>query len=157
MKFKANRVRTEWLQHTIRELSGVSKTNHLIQEEIAELGRTNRSQSARSSWINEHVLVFANGEVLFYSQRHGGGWFWGHVLLARDQNGRWFYSPYHFCHRTTMISGDQQPASMEEFSKRYSLREFDGTVADLARIQALTPPAVSYSPENEALTENLPK
>lgn len=158
IKNKANRVRTEWLQNSIRELSGLSSTNQLIEEEIAEMSGTNFSQFALSRWINEHVLVFTNGEVLTYSQRHGGGWFGGHVLLGRDRKGRWLYSPYHFCSRMTMISGDKQPASIEEFSERYSLREFDGTVADLARKRAPTPPAVSYkAPRNEALTETPPK
>jgi hypothetical protein len=142
IKNKANRVRTEWLQNSIRELSGLSKTNRLIEQEIAEMSGTNVSQWALSGWINEHVMVFTNGEVLIYSQRHGGGWFGEHVLLGRDPNGRWLYSPYHFCNRMVMIAGEKQPASIEEFSKTYSLREFDGTVPDLVRKRAPTPPTV---------------
>jgi hypothetical protein len=152
IKKKADRVRAEWLQNTIRELSGVSKTDQLIAQEIAEMSGTNVSRFASSRWINEHVLVFTNGEVLIYSQKHGGGWFGGHVLLGRDQPGRWFYSAYHFCNKMAMISGDRQPGSIEEFSKIYSLREFDGTVPDVTRKRVPTPPG-SRTRRNEAQLE----
>ena len=68
-----------------------------------------------------------NGEFLVFAFRHGfNDEFVDHLFLAHGSDGRWYYSTYHFCNQMAAVITDEPPGSIAEFTRRYSVREFDG-------------------------------
>lgn len=68
-----------------------------------------------------------NGQYLICAYRHGAneGWL-HHLFLARGSDGRWFYSSFHFCNAFAMMRGHPPPGSIDDFTVRYGVHEFDG-------------------------------
>ena len=126
VKRKLERKRTEWKAAALQRLAGLSIRNEEIFGEIETLkafpigGEDHR-------WVNDQVLLMTNGEYIVYSSWHGANnGFLNHLFLGHASDGRWLYSTFHFCSRMAMVLGDEQPGSISEFAKRYSVREFDG-------------------------------
>jgi hypothetical protein len=48
------------------------------------------------------------------------------LFLGHGSDGRWFYSSFHFCNYMAMVSGEDAPGGIAEFTNRYAVRQFDG-------------------------------
>lgn len=78
-------------------------------------------------WMDERLIECSDGAWLAYRARcqkvdrkiHD-------IFIARASDGRWYYSTYHFCIHMMVLAGNGQPASLEDFIREYSLKEFDG-------------------------------
>lgn len=123
---KYERARTDWMVATLPQLAGLSFTNAEIKQEIESL-KMSAAQPDRRIWTGDHVLLMTNSEFLVYSFYHGfNSGFIDHLFLAHGSDGRWYYSTYHFCNSMAAVFADEQPGSIAEFARRYSVREFDG-------------------------------
>jgi hypothetical protein len=104
----------------------MSITNEEIRLEIEKLsvGPDDRNNAR---WAGEHVLVMTNGDYIMFVSRHGrNNGFVDHLFLGHASDGRWLYSTYHFCNSMAAILGEHPPGSIDEFERRFSVREFDG-------------------------------
>jgi len=125
-QYSYERERTGWMVKTLPRLAGLSFTNADIEYEIEALKSSVR-QANNQSWTGHHVLLMTNNEFMVYAFRHGfNNGFIDHLFLAHGSDGRWYYSTYHFCSSMAGVMGDEQPASIAEFARHYSAREFDG-------------------------------
>ncbi len=123
--YKYERARTDWMVATLPQLASTSMTNAEILTEIDQIKHP--TPNLDFGWAHEHVILMTNGEFLVYSFYHGfNTGFIDHLFLAHGSDGRWYYSTYHFCTRMIEVVGEDQPGSIAEFAKRYSVREFDG-------------------------------
>lgn len=125
MKHRYEHARKVWKDEALAQIAKTSMTNQEILTEIDQIKHP--TPNLDFGWANEHVLLMTNDEFLIYEFRHGfNSGFVDHLFLARGSNGRWYYSTYHFCNGMAGVIGDEQPGSIAEFAKRYSVREFDG-------------------------------
>jgi len=124
--YKYERARTGWMVATLPQLAGLSFTNDDIKHEIESL-KTSGGQADSRLWTGDHVLLMTNGEFMVYAFYHGfNNGFIDHLFLAHGSDEHWYYSTYHFCNSMAGVIGDEQPASIAEFARHYSAREFDG-------------------------------
>ena len=125
-RFKHQRSRAAWKTTTLERLAGLSLTNADISTELETL-TASRGAGERQEWTSERVLVMTNDEFLVYASRHGfNNGFVDHLFLAHGSDGRWYYSTYHFCNSMAGARFDEPPGSIAEFTRTYSVREFDG-------------------------------
>ncbi len=123
------RGRAAWAVAAIQRLSAISPNTEPMRTEILD-ARTSVVADRGIHWTGEHVVIMTNGDYLIYEFRHGfNNGFVDHLLIARDNRSRWWFSTYHFCSGMVGVGADVAPASIEEFAARYSAREFDGTAA----------------------------
>lgn len=107
---------------------------------IAQLGNTNDQghpsldfpEREPGEWVTDTMLLMTNGQTLTYRFRHGTELIVPHLFIARDSNGRWWYSSFHFCNGMSMIRWEDPPGSISEFAHRFSLRQFDPLTHDWA-------------------------
>jgi len=123
--YKYERARTAWMSTTLSQLAKTSMTNAEILTEIDQMKHP--TSDLNFGWTHEHVLLMTNDEFLIYAFYHGfNNGFVDHLFLAHGSDGRWYYSTYHFCNSMAAVIADEQPSSIAEFVKHYSVREFDG-------------------------------
>ena len=125
----AARERANWKDSAIERLAGLSLTNGLVLQELDELGDKS-NPSVHFGWTHNNVLQMTNGQYIVYEFMHGANnGFVDHLFLGHCSDGRWIYSTYHFCNSMVGAFVDP-PGSIDEFSKIYSAREFDGVSND---------------------------
>jgi hypothetical protein len=118
------------------QLSSLTADDPAIREELQFLAEAHRRSSQPNDdplgegfieWTGERVLRMTNGSYLCYRFRHGKNQgYVPHLFLARSSDGRYFYSSFHFCTRMGIVRMDDPPGSLNEFMRRYAVREFDG-------------------------------
>ncbi|HZI32929.1 MAG TPA: hypothetical protein VFF11_11350 [Candidatus Binatia bacterium] len=125
VKHRYEHARKVWKNEVLVQIAKTSMTNDEILTEIDQIKHPTRILDF--GWANERVILMTNGEFLIYAFYHGfNNGFVDHLFLAHGSDGRWYYSTYHFCNGMAGVIGDEPPGSIAEFTKRYSVREFDG-------------------------------
>jgi hypothetical protein len=118
--------RKQWKEQALARINAIGDGERAVPNEIAEI-RAEITKGSGDGWIGASFLLMTNGEFLAYSDinaKEDGRI--QDLFLARGSDRKWYYSTYHFCVGMVSIRGDDQPASIAEFSSRYFLREFDG-------------------------------
>jgi hypothetical protein len=121
-----SKARKEWKDCAIVDIAKKNAAQPEIANEIRAL-RMGSPQSEEGWWVGTNVLVMTNGEHLVYSQvcsKENSGIY--DIFIARGSDGKWYYSTYHFCVRMLDLRLAEAPSSLQEFSKNYFTREFDG-------------------------------
>ncbi len=117
--------RAVWKTAALERLAVLSATNEDVRRELEELKALPGTGDYRR-WTGDQVVVMTNGEFIIYAFWHGANsGFVDHLFLGHCSDGRWLYSTYHFCNHMAGAEVDP-PASINEFAKVYSAREFDG-------------------------------
>lgn len=125
LQFNLRRERAAWKVTALPELDGMPLNGRQVLAEIDQIRHP--TPTFDCGWTNDHVILMKNGEYLVYVWRHGSNaGLVDHLFLAHGNDGKWYYSTYHFCNLMAAILGDDPAESIAEFAKRYSLREFDG-------------------------------
>ena len=125
-KQKAGRERGQWKGPALERRAGLSLTNEEIRRELDEL-KARPKPNIALGWADDQGLLMTNGDYIIYAFRNGAdNGFVDHLFLGHGSDGRWLYSPYHFCNRMAAVWVDEPPGSIAEFAKRYSARKFDG-------------------------------
>jgi hypothetical protein len=115
LRWDASRKRASWGRSAIAQFDNAI-TNAPSHPEILT--------PEPGGWITDSLLLMTNGQTLQYRFRHGSEFLVPHLFLARDSDGQWWYSSYHFCNGMSMIRGEAQPGSVSEFARRFWLRQF---------------------------------
>ena len=123
-KYKLETARTHWKDQSLARLSQLSVTNEEIRQELVSLKST-ASDKYDNNWAGDNVLLMTNGEYILYAFHHGlNNGFVNHLLLGHASDGRWLYSTFHF--HAPIEGAGIAPASINDFMRLYSAREFDG-------------------------------
>ena len=126
VEYRQETERAEWKTTTLAQLSSKGQTDPFVRSELVTL-KADPTNDRLGSWAGDHVILMTNGEFLTYAFWHGqNAGYVDHLFLARASNGRWYYSTFHFCNLLAGIRADNPPSSIDDFVKKYSLREFDG-------------------------------
>jgi hypothetical protein len=124
-QWRDEHARAMWKTATLQRLSGLSFTNEEIKRELEELKAAGGADEFRR-WTGDQVVLMTNGEYIVYRFWHGANsGFVDHLFLGHCSDGRWLYSTYHFCNHMAGVDADP-PGSINEFTKTYLAREFDG-------------------------------
>ena len=125
VKHRDEHARKLWKDAALVQIAETSLTGEVVRTEIDQLKHP--TPNLDLGWTHEHVLLMTNGEFLVFAFRHGfNDEFVDHLFLAHGSDGRWYYSTYHFCNQMAAVITDEPPGSIAEFTRRYSVREFDG-------------------------------
>jgi hypothetical protein len=115
LRWDASRKRASWGHTAIAQLDNpITNAPSRAEIPIHEPG----------GWITDSILRMTNGQTLQYRFRHGSELLVPHLFLARDSDGQWWYSSFHFCNGMSMIRGEDPPGSVSEFARRFWLRQF---------------------------------
>jgi hypothetical protein len=124
-KLKTNHDRAVWKVQALEQLGKLTATNEIVRQDLDDLLAP--WPDGKPGWAGEHVLRMTNGEYIIYAYRHGANeGFPDHLFLGHGSDGRWFYNTFHFCNYMAMVSGEDPPGGIAEFTNRYAAREFDG-------------------------------
>jgi len=101
-----------------------------------------KDDRSATQWLTDHLILMQDGEKLAYcyrcskEDRRKGKLLRGlssyDVFIARGEDGKWYYTSYHFCIGMLMLGMNGQPESLAAFTDEYFLREFDGRAENCA-------------------------
>lgn len=116
LRWDASRKRTSWGRDAIAQLHST------VTNASSHAGIPGHEPGA---WITDSMLLMTNGQNLAYRFRHGSEALVPRLFLARDSDGHWWYSSFHFCNGMLMIRGEDAPGSVTDFAHRFRLRQFN--------------------------------
>ena len=128
-----SKARRQWKDNALAQIAKQTSDPAAILKEIETMKTTPKDSEWWETWLSQDLIVMTNGEWMAYryvclkeeAQIPD-------LFLGRGSDGRWYYSTWHFCVNMQNLSVVKDipslgpPRSLTEFSKRYSVREFDG-------------------------------
>ena len=119
--------RHRWKDSAIQEIALRTSNTNEITHGLAVLKTNAVSSDDYEGWLSDHLILMKNGEWLCFASTCAKEESAIHDLfVARDSNGNWYYSTFHFCVRMLSLMAADQPESIAEFLQAYSVHAFDG-------------------------------
>lgn len=137
-RHQLHQARRDWKEDAISLIASLSNDEQWILKEKALLlgaPAVDGQKLLSDDWLSNRMILMSNGEWLVYKnhcpkdlQNPNGKprRYVSDIFIAKGSNGKWYYSTCHFCVGMIVIVGDDPPPSIENFARRYNLREFDG-------------------------------
>ncbi len=128
---RGHTARRQWKEAAIPQIANWADDQIWRAQEIGAL--TNRGSDKHvlaEGWLTERMILMVSGEWLVYRSHCSkeAPHVVKDIFLAKQSDGKWYYSTFHFCVGMVALMGEQetQPPTLAMFVHEYNLREFDG-------------------------------
>ena len=135
-----SKARRQWKDNAIAQIAKQTSDPAAVLKEIEAMKSTPKDSEWWDTWISKDLIVMTNGQWLAYRQvcykeetQFPEQAQIPDIFLGRGSDGRWYYTTFHFCVNMQNLSEETKafpslglPGSLNQFSNRYCLQEFDG-------------------------------
>lgn len=127
-KASTDGARKAWKDEAIIRIQKSVEDSMRLEAELARLKAVvSTNGPASDNWFSTQLILMRNGEWISYAavcQKENPKV--EDLFLGRGSDGKWYYSTFHFCVGMLNLDLDEQAESLNQFAKKYFLREFDG-------------------------------